>query len=157
MKEAKKVLRKLEYGVYVVTMGKGKDGNAFTASWLTQASSGPPMVVLSVNNRHQSARLLKEQGSFVVNLLPANWDNVAKTFYGSAEQGYEKLKAEKVFESPATGTPVLSGVPAFLDCQVVDTVQAGNHTLFIGEVKAAKIIDDGAILTTSNSKLHYAG
>ena len=59
-------LRKLEYGIYVVTMGKGNAGNAFTASWVSQVSSAPPMVALAVHNKHQSSRLLQEHGAFVL-------------------------------------------------------------------------------------------
>jgi flavin reductase (DIM6/NTAB) family NADH-FMN oxidoreductase RutF len=44
-KEIKNVLRKLEYGVHVVSTGRGADGNAFTTSWLTQVSSEPPTLV----------------------------------------------------------------------------------------------------------------
>ena len=44
--DARKVLRKLEYGVYIVTMGRGQSGNALTASWLTQVSSEPLMIAL---------------------------------------------------------------------------------------------------------------
>ena len=54
-----KVLRKFEYGVYVVTMGKGNEGNAFTASWVSQVSSEPPMITLAVReNRRRFARAL---------------------------------------------------------------------------------------------------
>ena len=157
MKEIRKVLKKLEYGVYLVSAGKGHAGNAFTASWITQVSSEPPMVAVAVNSKHQSARIIKEHGAFVINLLKDEWTDVAKTYYGPAESGYEKLKHAFLQNSPATGTPIFEGVPGYLDCAVVDTVQAGNHTIFIGEVKAAELKDDIPILTTTNSKLHYEG
>ena len=157
MKEAKKVLKKLEYGVYLVSTGKGHTGNAFTASWITQVSSEPPMVAVAVNSAHQSSRIIKEHGAFVVNLLKDKWVDVAKTYYGPAESGYEKLKHSFIHDSPATGTPIFEGVPGYLDCKVVNTVKVGNHTIFIGEVKAAELKDDIPILTTTNSKLHYEG
>jgi flavin reductase (DIM6/NTAB) family NADH-FMN oxidoreductase RutF len=157
MKETGKVLKKLEYGVYLVSTGKGHSGNAFTASWITQVSSEPPMVAIAVKSSHQSAKIIKEHGAFVVNLLKDKWVDVAKTYYGPAESGYEKLKHSFILDSPATGTPIFEGVPGYLDCAVVETVQAGNHTVFIGEVKAARLNDDVPILTTTNSKLHYEG
>lgn len=158
MKDIQKVLKKFEYGVYVVTMGKGTDGNAFTASWVSQVSSDPPLVALSVHNKHQSARLIAENKAFVVNLIDEGQEAVAKTFYGPAESGYEKLRGSSVEDSPATGTPLIPGTIGYLDCLVVQTVEAGNHTLFIGKVKAAAM-DDSAktLLTTSNSKLLYTG
>lgn len=158
MKDIAKVLRKLEYGVYVVTMGKGQDGNAFTASWLTQVSSEPPMVALAVHNAHQSSALLAQHKAFVVNLIGAGQEGVVKTYYGPAESGYRKLKATSVADSPATGTPMVPGAIGYLDCEIVNSVKAGNHTVFIGEVKAAVLDDDKtSLMTTTNSKLHYAG
>jgi flavin reductase (DIM6/NTAB) family NADH-FMN oxidoreductase RutF len=157
MSEIKSVMRKLEYGIYVVSMGKGQDGNAFTASWLTQVSSEPPMVALAVHNKHQSRRLLSESKAFVVNLLSEGQDGVAKTYYGPAESGYEKLKAAQVADSPATGSPLINGAAGYLDCVIVETVAVGNHTLFIGEVKAASLDKNVPMMTTSNGQLHYAG
>jgi len=157
MEEARKVLKKLEYGVYLVSSGKGHTGNAFTASWVSQVSSEPPMVAIAVKSSHKSTAIIKEHGAFVVNLLKEEWTDVAKTYYGPAESGYDKLKHSFIQDSPATGTPIFEGVPGYLDCAVVNTIEAGNHTIFIGEVKASKLNDDIPILTTSNSKLHYEG
>ena len=157
-KDIKKVLRKFEYGVYVVSMGKGNEGNAFTASWVAQVSSEPPMVMISVNNRHQSIPILKEHGAFVINLIGKDHESVAKTYYGPAESGYEKLKTADVEESPATKTPLLSGMEGFLDCRIVDTILSGNHTIFIGEILAASMDNpDLVIMTSYNSKLRYGG
>jgi len=157
-KDIKKVLRKLEYGVYVVSMGKGNDGNAFTASWVAQVSSEPPMVMIAVNNKHQSIPILKEHGAFVINFVGRDHESVAKKYYGPAESGYEKLKTADIEASPVTKTPVLNGLEGYLDCKIVDTVAAGNHTVFIGEVLAAFIEDTDAVLMTSyNSKLRYTG
>jgi len=115
------------------------------------------MVAVAVKSSHQSAKIIKEHGAFVVNLLKDQWSDVAKTYYGPAESGYEKLKHAFIEDSPATGTPIFEGVPGYLDCKVVNTIEAGNHTIFIGEVKAAQLNDDIPILTTANSKLRYAG
>lgn len=152
-----KVLRKLEYGVYLVSMGKGQEGNAFTASWLIQISSDPPMVALAVHNKHQSAPLLKEHGSFVVHLLGEGQAAVAQTYYGPAESGYEKLKTAPLSDSPKTGSPIIGGALGYLDCRIVAEHTAGNHTVYFGEVKEASLENDAPILTTSNSKLKYTG
>ena len=158
MKDINKVLKKLEYGVYVVTMGKGTEGNAFTASWVMQVSSEPPMIAIAVHNKHQSSRLIKQNSAFVVNLIGKGQDDVVKTYYGPAESGYEKLKGTSVIDSPVTKTPLIPGAIGYFDCEIRETITAGNHSIFIGEIKAAEIDDDvTALLTTSNSNMHYLG
>ena len=156
-KEIKAVLRKLEYGVYVVSMGKGEEGNAFTASWLTQVSGDPPTLVIAVNSKHQSARMLNERDCFVVNLLAREAEGVAKTYYGPAESGYRKLKGVNITPAPVTGCPVIPGAAAFLDCKVVKRVPCGDHTVFFGEVMAAHLSTDFEMMTASNSRLRYTG
>jgi flavin reductase (DIM6/NTAB) family NADH-FMN oxidoreductase RutF len=156
-KEIKRVLKKLEYGVYIVSMGKGEDGNAFTASWLTQVSSEPPTIVLAVNSKHQSARMLNERDCFVVNLLARGAEGVAKTYYGPAESGYAKLEGVDVTPAPATGCPVISGAVAFLDCRIIKRVPCGNHTVFFAEVLAAQLNEDVDIMTCLTSRLRYTG
>ncbi len=156
-KDVLAVLKRLEYGVYIVTMGKGETGNAFTASWVSQVSSEPPMIAVAVHNKHQSARILNNEQTFVVNLIPAEGESVARTFYGPAESGYEKLKAANVSGSPVNGNPIISGASAYVECLIVYRVTAGNHTIFIGEVVGGDSINDGAILSSSNCKLRYLG
>ncbi len=158
MKDISKVLKKLGYGIYVVTMGEGTGGNAFTASWVMQVSSEPPLIAVSVHNKHQSSRLLESTGSFVVNLIGKGQDDVVKAYYGPAESGYDKLQDSSVTDSPATKTPLIPGAIGFLDCEIVNRVKAGNHTIFIGEVKASELDDTTTeLLTTTNSKLNYIG
>jgi flavin reductase (DIM6/NTAB) family NADH-FMN oxidoreductase RutF len=151
------VLGRFEYGVHVASMGQRQDGNALTASWLTQVSSEPPMIVIAVHNKHQSARLLGEKDCFVVNLLSKTAEGVAKTYYGPAESGYAKLKDVEVTPAPRTGCPVIPGAAGFLDCKVVKRVPCGNHTVFFGEVLAAELRADGEIMTTASSGLRYRG
>jgi flavin reductase (DIM6/NTAB) family NADH-FMN oxidoreductase RutF len=151
------VLKRLEYGVYIVTMGKGETGNAFTASWVTQVSSDPVLLAVAIHNKHQSARLLNDQASFVINLIPAEGEAVARTYYGPAESGYEKLKASNISNSPNSGNPIISGAAAYLECKILYRIAVGNHTLFVGEVVGGASINEGPILTSSNSKLRYLG
>ncbi|PWB73631.1 flavin reductase [candidate division GN15 bacterium] len=156
-KNVSAALRRLEYGVYVVTMGKGNAGNAFTASWVTQVSSAPPMIALAVHNKHQSSQLLQEKGAFVLNIIDKDQVAVAKTYYGPAESGYEKLKHASLKVSPVTGTAMLDGATGYLDCRIVKMVPAGNHTLVLADVVAGEADGERPILTTTSSRLHYAG
>ncbi len=156
-KQITAALKKLEYGVYIVTMGEGTSGNAFTASWVSQVSSEPPIIAMAVHNKHQSSRLIDQHGGFVVNLIAENHAEFAKAYYGPAESGYQKLAHAEVDSSPVTRSPLLKGALGYLDCKTVNKVTVGNHTVFFGEVKAAEMHQDSPILTTSGSKLRYLG
>jgi len=113
---------------------------------------------VAVHNKHQSSRLIAENQAFVINLIGQGQEAVAKAYYGPAESGYEKLDGTSVTDSSATNTPLIPGAIGHLDCLDINKVETGNHTLFLGRVKAASLEDDAAqLMTTSNSKLHYTG
>ena len=156
-KQIGNVLARLDYGVHVVTMGEGETGNALTVSWLTQVSSDPPMVALAIKSSHQSARLVKEAGSFAVNFLAIHHESLAKTYYGPAESGYDKLKGSSLAKAPVTGSPLLSGAVGFLDCKIAQQLVAGDHTIFVGEVVAAELDKGAALLNTASSGMRYRG
>ena len=67
--EIAELFRRLTHGVYVIGVASGERRNAFTAAWVMQVSFKPLMVAVSVNPGHSSYGLLKESGSFSVNVL----------------------------------------------------------------------------------------
>ena len=152
--EVMKVLEKLSYGVYVVTMGIEKYTNALTASWVTQVAFNPPLVAVSIYKERYSKELAEGVGVFAVNILGQDQRNLALRFTKPAQVGEDKFAGLKV-ETKATGAPVLSEAVAYLDCEVVQTVPAGDHVLFIGEVKDAKILRPGETLTSRDTALRY--
>lgn len=156
-KDIGKALKKMEYGVYVVTLGQGSNGNAFTASWLTQVSAEPPMIALAVHNKHQSCPQLKDNGSFVINMIAAGEEVVAQRYYGPAESGYEKLKSAAIQTAPVTGCAILNGTVAYLECKISNSVSVENHTVFIAEIVGGKVEKNSPILTSENSNLKYSG
>jgi flavin reductase (DIM6/NTAB) family NADH-FMN oxidoreductase RutF len=52
----------------VIGVANGEERNAFTAAWVMQVSFDPLLLALSINPQHSSYRLLKEGGTFSVNV-----------------------------------------------------------------------------------------
>ena len=63
------LFQRLTQGVYVVGVASGEVRNAFTAAWVMQVSFNPLLIVLSIDPRHSSYRLLKEGQAFSINVL----------------------------------------------------------------------------------------
>ena len=74
-------------GVTIVTV-KGKDGQprGFTASAVTSLSLEPRMLLVCVSERSSTLEVIKEAGSFAVNILAANQQEVAQ--HGHARDGF---------------------------------------------------------------------
>ena len=63
------------------------------------------------------------------------------------------------FHDGVTGAPILDQAPAYVDCEVRETVEVGNHTLFIGEVVDAgfQADEETEVLRMEDTRMNYGG
>ncbi len=133
----KTVLRMIPYGLYVLT-AKGKDDSvaAATVNWVTQASFTPPLVVVGVKNDSHAHALIKESKAFALNVLGKGQQAMAYTFFKPATREGQAISGEP-FRPGTTGAPILEQTPAFVECRLVDSIERGDHSIFVGEVVEA--------------------
>jgi flavin reductase (DIM6/NTAB) family NADH-FMN oxidoreductase RutF len=133
----KTALRMIPYGLYVLT-AKGKDDAvaAATVNWVTQASFAPPLVVVGVKTDSQAHALIKESRAFALNVLGKGQQAMAFTFFKPAARDGQSVSGEP-FRWGSTGAPILERTRAFVECRLVDTVERGDHSVFVGEVVEA--------------------
>jgi len=135
----KTALRMIPYGLYILTSGKaGGDVAGRVVSWVTQASFEPPLLVAAVKTGSVVYDLIKDSGVFVLNVLAKGQQDLANTFFKPV-QGDGRILGGEAFRPGSTGAPVLESTPAFVECRVVDTVEKGDHTIFVGEVVDAGV------------------
>ena len=130
----KTVLRMIPYGLYVLT-AKGKDDAvaAATVNWVTQASFAPPLVVVGVKADSHAHPAIKDSKAFALNVLGKDQGPLAFTFFKPAARDGMRISGEP-FRWGVTGAPVLERAPAAIECRLVDSVERGDHSIFVGEV-----------------------
>lgn len=165
--DAKKTaLRMIPYGLYVLTTGS-KDGSVLTAAtvnWVTQASFAPPLVAVGVKKDSASCGRLKETGAFALNVLGKGQSELAYAFFKPTERQGDLLNGQR-FRIGVSGAPLLEAAPAWIECRVVDAVERGDHSLFVGEVVEAGLArsaegrpDDATLwLKELGPKVFYGG
>ena len=129
----------LVHGVYVITTRVGDRINGMTASWVSQVSLSPLLLMASIAPARYSHDLINESGVFAVNVLTAEQIDLGKRFGFASGRRVDKF-AGLDYITAATGSPILPQAYAYFDAKLVDTFPAGDHTLFVGEVAAAKIL-----------------
>jgi flavin reductase (DIM6/NTAB) family NADH-FMN oxidoreductase RutF len=129
----------LVHGVYVITTRSGDRVNGMTASWVSQVSLSPLLLMVSIAPGRYSHELIDESKIFAVNVLTAEQVDLGKRFGFASGRQVDKF-AGLDYTTAATGSPILPQAYAYFDAQLVDTFPAGDHTLFVGEVVAAKIL-----------------
>lgn len=153
----KAILRHFPYGLYVVTVAYDGKDHGMTANWLTQAAFDPPMVVVAIENTSKTIGMIRDSHHFAINLLLSGQRDLAGKLGRSSEQTPQKLKGIKTKPAPVSATPVLVDCLGWVECRVVATLPAGDHTLVLGEVVGAAVEHEGEPLTLQAAGFKYAG
>lgn len=154
----KTVLRQFPYGLYAITVAYDGQEHGMTANWVTQAAFEPPMVAVAVENGSRTIDMIRDARHFAVNVLQEGQRDLAAKLGRSSDQAPQKLKGIKTRPGPAGGAPILADALGWVECRVVATLPAGDHTLVLGEVESAGVEHDGGrALTLEETGFHYAG
>jgi flavin reductase (DIM6/NTAB) family NADH-FMN oxidoreductase RutF len=129
----KTALRMIPYGLYVLTAASGDRVAAATVNWVTQASFEPPLVAVGVKADSNAHALIKESQAFALNVLGKGQQAVAFTFFKPAERQGQAISGQP-FRAGTTGAPILTDLPAFIECRLEATVEKGDHSVFVGRV-----------------------
>jgi flavin reductase (DIM6/NTAB) family NADH-FMN oxidoreductase RutF len=126
-------------GVTVVTTkGEGGAPVGFTANSFASVSLDPPLALICVDLNANSLPALEAAGVFVVNVLHAGQQEIARRV---TRKGGDRF-AHIAFETWATGAPVLDGCMANFECETHHAFDAGDHRVFIGRVLKVRIDPD---------------
>ena len=154
----KTVLRHFPYGLYAVTVSHGGEEHGMTANWVTQASFEPPMVVAAVENTSRTIGMIRDARHFAVNLLHEGQRELAGKLGRASEQAPQKLKGIRTKPAPVSGAPILADALGWIECRLMTTLPAGDHTLVLGEVVEAGVEHEGAKpLTLQETGFKYSG
>ncbi len=134
--EFRTALRSFATGVTVVTT-RDREGrpSGLTASAFTSVSLEPPLVLVCVDHAATAHPDLRERGWFAVNILRREQEGLSRRF---AVSGGDKFRDVACHEG-RTGLPLLDGALATLECRVVEAHEAGDHTIFIGQVETVSV------------------
>jgi flavin reductase (DIM6/NTAB) family NADH-FMN oxidoreductase RutF len=125
----RKTLGRFATGVSVITVDHQAQVRGMTANAFMSVSLHPPLVLISIAQYAQMYKLLSPGTRYGVSLLSDDQEVLSRHFGGRPMEG---LEITFIMED---GVPLLRGAIAHVVARVVDVHQAGDHTLFIGEVE----------------------
>ena len=128
-------MSKFATGVTVITTEHEGQAHGMTANAFMSVSLDPKLVVISIGEKARCLNKIRESKSFAVNILAEDQQDYSMIFAGQKKDG-----VAITFDRLAD-VPVLSDVLAQISCDVVSEYVEGDHTLFIGKVKAIQLED----------------
>jgi flavin reductase (DIM6/NTAB) family NADH-FMN oxidoreductase RutF len=141
-------LHKIGYGMYIVGSHHGEKLNGQIANTVFQITSEPPIVAVSINKNNLTNEYIKASRVFAASVL---CQTAPLPFIGGfgfkSGRDTDKLKGVN-YKAGQTGSPIfLDNTVAYLEAEVIQDVDAGTHTIFIGKVVAAEILNENPCMT----------
>ncbi|RWD50687.1 MAG: flavin reductase, partial [Mesorhizobium sp.] len=131
--EFRRALGSFLTGVTIVTtIGPEGEPRGFTANSFTSVSLDPPLVLVCVAHKALGHPVFATSKSFAINVLSEDQKAASGIFASKAADKF----ASVVWQPGQTGSPVLDGSVAFFDCDLERLVEAGDHSILIGRVRA---------------------
>ena len=149
-------LAALTTGIYVLTVRADGVQHGMSSSWATQVSGDPVLLMAAVDQQHFTHRMILDSGAFALNIVGAQSKHLEDYFYSAQSRRPDNL-APFALETGATGTPLLREALAALDCRLVSTHPAGDHTLCVGAVVEARVRTLERPLTSRELPYVYLG
>jgi flavin reductase (DIM6/NTAB) family NADH-FMN oxidoreductase RutF len=123
-------------GIAVVTT-RAADGNphGLTVNSFSSLSLAPPLVMVAIDRSCAVLRCLEASGYYAVNILREEQRNLSIRFAQLPEGRFTGVE----WKAGETGSPILDGVLAVLECRTVQVVDTGDHRVLVGEVVSIAI------------------
>ena len=127
--------------------GKIQEGDlrhGMTVSAFNEVSLDPPLVLVCADKASNTKGVIDRCGSFTVSILARGQDAVSNLF---ADKKREAIRFDGLpCVSGKTGCPRIPEALAWLDCSVTQTLEAGDHVVYIGRVEAVDVADRDVLL-----------
>lgn len=142
-----KAFFKLSYGLYIVTSKDDNKESGCVINTMTQVTSDPSQVCITINKNNYTTELIQRSQMFNVSVLleKVSMDTI-RTFGFQSGRNINKFENEN-YDVDSLGMKYLKNSAAYFTCVVKQTLDVGTHIMFVAEVKDAKVLNDGDVLT----------
>jgi flavin reductase (DIM6/NTAB) family NADH-FMN oxidoreductase RutF len=144
-------MRAWSAGVTVVTAAFEGNMSGATVNSFTSISLEPALVTIALQKSTRTHELISKSRAFGVTILSAEQPKISDLFAGKLTEIKDRFSGLQT-ETLVTGSPMIVGGLAWLDCRVIETFEAVTSTLFIAEVLAAQNVGDGQPLIYHSRK-----
>lgn len=143
-----KTLYQLSYGMYVVASVRGGKFNGQTSNTVFQVTSEPPTVAVSINKQNLTHEFIRHSRVFTASILSEDTplSFIGKFGFSSGRKG-DKFAGVN-YKVGKTGAPiVLDNALGYLELKLTGELDAGTHTIFVGELVEAETLKNGVPMT----------
>lgn len=143
-----KALFDLSYGLYVVCSHSDEKLNGQIANAVFQVTAEPPRLAVSISKSNLTHEYISNSGVFSISVLDVSTPMEFIGLFGfRSGRDVDKLSQVR-YEKGTTGCPcVMDNALSMIEARMIGQLDAGSHTIFLGEVVSARVLSDGNPLT----------
>ena len=117
-------------GITVISATVNGEPVGFTCQSFFSVSITPPLIAFSVQLTSTSYPRIREAGTCVVNVLASDQSWISNQFARSGTDKWQGIESA----NSLLGNPVILGTQMWLECEIVQEYEAGDHLIIIGKV-----------------------
>ena len=143
-----KALFNIGYGLYVVTSNDGKKDNGLIVNTVTQVTSAPNRIAVTINKDNYSHHVIKQTGKMNINCLTVDAPfSIFEQFGFVSGRNVDKFKNENVLRSDNGLVFLPRYINSFMSLKVEQYTDLDTHGMFICSVTEARVISDKETMT----------
>ncbi|MEN9565365.1 MAG: hypothetical protein RLZZ69_561 [Cyanobacteriota bacterium] len=152
-----KAVGRLVGSMCIVTTKQAEVSGAMLASWVSQATFNPPGLTVAVAKDRAIESLLFKGNNFVLNVLPEGKHiPLMKHFLKPFAPGEDRF-TDVTTEEASNGCPILSDALAYVECQVANRLECGDHWLLYAIAQQGNVLQPDGVTAIHHRKsgTHY--
>ncbi|MBN9008162.1 MAG: flavin reductase family protein [Rhizobiales bacterium] len=122
-------------GVGVVTTTAGARSFGTTVNSVTSLSLAPPLYLVCLNNDSATLTAIRESRAFALHFLGATQREISQVFAKKGDNKFDVIRFRPGFKK----VPVIEGVLAFAECELLQEYPGGDHTILIGRIESTQV------------------
>lgn len=143
-----KVMNNISYGLYVLTATNGSFSNGCIINTLTQVTTSPNRVSITVNKGNYTHYMISQSKKFNVSMIDETADFQLFKHFGFSSGRWENKFYKYSLNRAKNNIPYIkNNTNAYISCEVVQTIDLGTHTMFIADVVDGEVLSDKPSLT----------
>ena len=144
----RQVFTQISYGLYIVTSHLNGRLNGQIVNTVLQVTSEPPRVAVIINKNNLTHESISKSKVFGASVLDTTTPMTFIGLFGFKSGRSEDKLAQVRFIQGSTGVPLVTDhTLSVLEARIIDEVDVGTHTLFVGDVVSAEVLRSGEPLT----------
>ena len=133
----------ISYGLYIVSSKKGNKINAQVANTVFQITPQPATIAISIAKKNLTHEFITESKVFTVSIISDKWTMIDIGRFGFRSGRDIDKFADCNYKIGKNGAPiVLDKTVGYIECKVINSLDTGSHTIFLGEVTEAENLSE---------------